>query len=358
MYITWVIGNGFDIRCGLKTTYNHFYEWLEMNKRVGNNEIYRDIKEKGFDYWVDFEKRLGEYSKDLPYDKIGLFGKNLETLITDLAEYLSSEEERIEKIQLGNIDSFFTSITSFPTYLTPADCQTLNVRDNFNRSGNPNVSSYVSYISLNYTNVFQKYWDTLKPGTLFIKEIGLSLDYRFRDGCNLHNTLQTGMVLGCDNVNQCNQMSEISNLLIKPIINSNTGGLNDDKSRRIISETDIFILFGTSIGETDKTWWNLIAGQCLKNPKCRIIIFNYNNTFNRFNTHQTIRNRATVIGHFLSQLDNFDQEAINTIQQRIIASENIVDMFQMNPKLKSINNSPEIMGRPRFNKSYDFSTSK
>jgi len=355
MNITWIIGNGFDIRCGLETTYKHFYDWIEKTGKIdSDNDIYRTIKEKRID-WSYFEKKLGEYSKELSDDKIDLFENNLEILISDLVEYLYSEENRIEETKLGNLDSFFASITSFPKYLRNADCQALEIKKNFHkgeRSYNTGVFEgnmipvNVSYISFNYTNTFQKYWNTLKPSSVPINnDIKLNFNYRFGDGCNLHNTLQTGMVLGCDNVNQCNPMAE--NLLVKPVINENTGELNDDMAMEMIEETDIFILFGTSIGETDKTWWREIADRCL-DPKCRIIIFNYNETFNKSNTLQTIRTKNSFIEHFLSHLDHLDQDSINSIRLRTIVSEDIADMFQMKPTLKWRNSSPEPTGQADF----------
>ena len=348
MNITWIIGNGFDIRCGLETTYNHFYKWLAENKNISDNGIYAAITKDGVNQWSDLEKKLGEYSKNITEDEFNKFEKDIEMLTLDLVEYLQKEEKRIDETQLGDVEEFSNTITSFFSHISPAGNQELRIKDYvYSDYRTTEISINMSYISLNYTDLFQRYWEKLSP--LVIKVDGISFKYQFQNGCNIHNTLKTGLVLGCDNVTQCNPTSKIVDLLIKPEINKKVGELNDEKAAQIISKTDFFILFGTSIGETDKTWWNLIAERCLTDTKFKIIIFNYNAVFNKSNTPQTIRDRDAVINRFISRLDELDQDTENIIRSKIIASEDIANMFQMKPTLKPKNSSPGTTGRPRFN---------
>ena len=55
MQILYIIGNGFDLNLGLKTNYNHFYEYYNTVK--SDNEIVKKLK--GF-----FNKYGNTYSKE------------------------------------------------------------------------------------------------------------------------------------------------------------------------------------------------------------------------------------------------------------------------------------------------------
>ena len=59
-----VIGNGFDLASGIKSSYYNFKQWLILNKRhqlINLMDIFFSNKR---DVWGDIEKALGEYDED------------------------------------------------------------------------------------------------------------------------------------------------------------------------------------------------------------------------------------------------------------------------------------------------------
>lgn len=64
----YVIGNGFDLAHGMKTSWNDFYKWLKDN----GHRFLVDFCDSHFginsDLWKDFEKALGEYDLDSIFD--------------------------------------------------------------------------------------------------------------------------------------------------------------------------------------------------------------------------------------------------------------------------------------------------
>jgi hypothetical protein len=83
MDITFLVGNGFDIAAGIKTSYRDFYNWycnqpsaspcIEHFKR----EIQDDVK-KGGENWSDFEIGLGKYTSRFDQETVEefrLFGR-------------------------------------------------------------------------------------------------------------------------------------------------------------------------------------------------------------------------------------------------------------------------------------------
>ena len=66
-----IIGNGFDLSLGLKTSYKDFIEsdsFTLLLKKENSLTIYLNGKQE-INNWVDIEKELTEYSKLVPYDK-------------------------------------------------------------------------------------------------------------------------------------------------------------------------------------------------------------------------------------------------------------------------------------------------
>lgn len=64
----YIIGNGFDLAHGMKTSWQDFYDWLKSN---GYNPLIT-FCENNFsletDLWQDFEKALGEYDLNSIFD--------------------------------------------------------------------------------------------------------------------------------------------------------------------------------------------------------------------------------------------------------------------------------------------------
>lgn len=58
MNITFFIGNGFDLNLGLKTRYENFYEYFQMNSNEDN--MIKGWINKKESLWSDLEEALGK----------------------------------------------------------------------------------------------------------------------------------------------------------------------------------------------------------------------------------------------------------------------------------------------------------
>lgn len=109
MNITFLLGNGFDIQCGLQTSYIHFYEYIlkkkysldlsqEMDEKFVSkidNMIYSEIykSKDNIQTWADLEFQLGVFTKRLKEENQDTnladnFLDDFETLREDLNDYL------------------------------------------------------------------------------------------------------------------------------------------------------------------------------------------------------------------------------------------------------------------------------
>lgn len=109
MNVAFLLGNGFDLQLGLRTKYEHFYEYYRQ--RPSSNELTAHLKEHINDYlegkknrlpevdWEDLEMALGKYTKELKsYEELRTIYLDINK---ELMEYLRRQERqfiRDEKI--------------------------------------------------------------------------------------------------------------------------------------------------------------------------------------------------------------------------------------------------------------------
>ena len=68
---------------------------------------------------------------------------------------------------------------------------------------------------------------------------------------------------------------DILDVMVKPRGNENIGSLIDRECLALIQEAMVIYVFGTSLGQTDKTWWAAIKERFLANPEVTILYFLY-----------------------------------------------------------------------------------
>lgn len=50
-------------------------------------------------------------------------------------------------------------------------------------------------------------------------------------------------------------------MLIKPETTINRGDLLDERCEKIMKDADMYCIFGLSLGDTDKKWWDILAAR-------------------------------------------------------------------------------------------------
>ena len=69
---------------------------------------------------------------------------------------------------------------------------------------------------------------------------------------------------------------DVLDVAVKPRTNSMFRNGKNTQVESLIRTTDLFVIFGASIGETDKKWWTLI-GKEMTNRDVRLLYFVYEN---------------------------------------------------------------------------------
>ncbi|WP_185160641.1 AbiH family protein [Mammaliicoccus sciuri] len=292
MEITFFIGNGFDLSLGLLTRYKDFYNYLTAddakNITLSKDNVFlqqiKDFMEENNDIdvqkdntknidWSDFEKALGAYTINLENTTDGEnYLNNLEEFRTAFIDYITMEESKFE-INKEKASAMFKNL-SFHFYKGIRKQEENTVHD-FLKS-----SAYVTYnfnfVNFNYTNTLSKIISQTK--TIDDSNSG---KYIPNAPIHVHRTLKTGTLLGVNDVSQIANpdIFEANDIrdIIKPEMQSYDDSTIVKAIDKKIENTQIYVVYGMSMGATDNIWWEKIANQVIKYNKYLII-----------NTHMTV----------------------------------------------------------------------
>lgn len=320
--ITFIIGNGLDLSLGFKTTYKDFFRYVEKNNLHPKNKIYKDIKNDS-DTWSDFERKLGVYTKyieSFPTEKeirkeSIAFHDDLADVTDDLAEFLATQEKLIDdnppNVSFGKRD-FLEGLTVGQKDILAAYLDGLT-RFNF--------------ITLNYTKTLERILPRLR---VLITPQNIIID----DVHHIHGDLIENMTLGVSDETQLSSAMKGSEKddLIKPRSIASTNDGRIQVMKRIIDNSGLVVLFGTSIGETDKYIWEYLV-RWLEGHSQRYIVIHKHDTSYLDTTRRNPR-RTRIFNYYVqssllnnASLDHLDEDEKTLLLNRMFVIHNTKHLF-------------------------------
>lgn len=285
MNITFLIGNGFDINLGIKSRYIDFYKDYVKSVSEGDSPSIKRFKKEINDFikadcnksndssidWRDLEVALGKWTAYLQKEEAEPLYINI---IDSLKDYLIKEYSYFDA-------EAFTKDDFLKYLLDP-------ISNHFQRTQAENLRDFCNIFSgqdeINIINF--NYTDTIEQ-LLGFKGERIFLGYNFtgrktflNSVKHIHQTLADEEILvGLNDASQIanaefHKDRHICNLLIKPKTNALLGTGIDRDCEEIICNTNLFIIFGTSAGITDRKWWKSVCGR-LQNGNVRLLYFVY-----------------------------------------------------------------------------------
>ncbi len=336
MNVVYIIGNGFDLRLGLPTSYPDFLNYY-MSQKTYSSKINNvkslflkkmvEKESKGESDWRDLEVALGQFTEEFN-DKI-LFQNFYLDINRSLTKYLKEVEKYCWKTPTADESQKFFQDLIYPyNYLNPRKRREILSR--FTSGG-----MITDIISFNYTN-------TIK--TLLSKEWAMSKHYQnndlqdtfyLRSIKHIHHTLlDSGVLFGVNDSSQIKndvfqKDEDILDLIVKPKGNEEHGSLVDEECRILIEQALLICIFGTSLGQTDKYWWDCIRDRFNQERRLTILFFDYQMSLSEIiNTQkgsQERKSRQKVIKAL-----GLEGEEIE-LRNRIYIAHN-TDMFPTRPK--------------------------
>ena len=281
MQITFLIGNGFDMRMGIASSYKSAEEhYTKLKKTDEDLKKFQKSLSKNGEYWSNFELATGKYTAEFGESEQGIFQKCIDDFIVELTSYLSQEEGKIDytlcKEEIKK--EFFRSVSSYAGELANKYKNQLNsiitIADHLT----------IRFISFNYTHILDECLKlSFVDGNSFGSHNYNGARYNHsvnREVIHIHGALPGPIIMGVDNPTQIANKTWASQKrfrqkAVKPSMNERAGLLVDTDALKTINKSSIICVFGMSLGDTDKTWWTTI-GAWLKSDNHRLIIFAHN----------------------------------------------------------------------------------
>ncbi len=316
-HITFIVGNGLDIRVGLRTSYRDFYNYINTKKPNSKNRIYNEIKSSP-ETWADFEFSFGEYTRyldKLPLsmrkDQAMLLHEELAEITVDLAQYLRALDEKSnDKIERINFDDedFYREL--------PADNK--NRLAALMSASNKNI---YEFITLNYTTTLEK----------ILKRPDIKLKVNSNDVHHIHGDLSDYLVLGVSNETQISSSLHDDEMadLIKPEILKSMGDGRLNTMDQILRRSNIVVIFGASLGDTDQYMWERIVSWLSLHPVRCVVIHTYDKNYTE--EKSTVpRNRKRFMNQVKNRLfagSGLEPSIIEELKSRIFVVYNTKYLF-------------------------------
>ena len=282
MNITFLIGNGFDLSCGLKTSYPDIYEGYVKSSSSKpiieklKQELIKDKTNENWVNWADFEMGMAKYAKGIPSEKD--FIECISDFKAYLREYLLSEQkkyhqrlsiatnetkEKIKKHMYYSLEKFYEGVSK--------KYQRLFIGGGF----------IYNFINFNYTDIFDS--------TMRIAYAHPNPIY------HVHGSLKDGdLTLGVDNETQIENEFLLTKrgkrLFVKPFFNNEEDPEKISRIKNIISRSNCICVFGLSLGDSDASWKQTLIEWLRASSDNQLYIFDYKCSKIKLNDIALIRN--------------------------------------------------------------------
>lgn len=307
------IGNGFDISVlkkygkGITTSYDSFYSFFKYKYPNNNNNILIEQMEKakkeGKKNWSDFEAILDE--------TLRVVSKSDKDQANKLNEDLGEIQQAFSRFLNDIIDNDIISNISKANDITvkgKGNCARSTFKGSFlkdlskveyekmsfhNKLDNNEALKYI-FINFNYTSLLDNYLylnkDNFDPEPYSTSNNNFVLDlnpnkYQHRGYSDPYMQLMPieifhphgiqdvpkSLLFGIENKNYC-KSGDYRRVFVKSL-----WAQCQSKYHNKFNETELFIIYGCSIGKSDNWWWSRIYKRLISENLAELIIYNYGN---------------------------------------------------------------------------------
>lgn len=265
MSTLFLIGNGFDINCGMKTRYTDVYpKYINVSS---NTEVIKKFKESisaDFKTWGDFEMAMGAYAQQLHSE--AEFLECIRDFANYMEKHISGENNRLKKllndkeISGAVVREMGQSLRNFYADISHNIDVTMQQRRATHYGG-------FNAISFNYTDVYDVLWSrALDP-------------FNNNSVIHIHGVLQDGPVFGVDNIDQIKAEYELTRRgkrgFVKPIFNSEYDERRVNDAKNLIKGALTICAYGVSLGDSDLSWRNEIIGWLKADKEHHLFVYKY-----------------------------------------------------------------------------------
>lgn len=324
MNITYIIGNGFDLCLGLNTRYSDFYDYYQNQPSPSEEvKLLKANIDRNKENWADLELALGEYTPH--FKDSDSANEVMKDLCDHLTEYLKLQSLLIPQSNEKIKEEMLRCLANPNEFFLPADRE--QIRSYYSNS--LLAHSKITILSLNYTPSIERILDYRDNQPISIDSNDSWLGY----GTEVHPVLHPHHTLDVDDtiLVGLNDDSQIVNqtllgdetfkeYFIKPVCNKMLSSGIETQCSNVINNSDLFVIFGSSLGATDKLWWQKIANRMV-NSDSLLLLFIYNREMERTGRRLGSQKRE-IINNFVSHLEGYTDTQIEDIKRKTLVSFN------------------------------------
>lgn len=266
MNIIFMIGNGFDINCGMKCRYTDVYkEYIKEPSQSESIERFKRNIDPDSQTWADFEVAMAKFLPNFSTE--GEFLLCLRDFKKYLNYHLNKEDQRIWQ-QLSNshvIDEARKEMTrSFNVFYQGISPNLDRRIEEFFKGSAP----FYRVITFNYTSSFDKLYKPLSGA-------------KDNSVLHIHGSLDSDdIILGMDNVKQLpmvpfNFSERSERAFIKPTFNRQYDEVRFAKAITWIESSSVICVYGLSLGESDFTWRDSIVKWLMEKDSHHLFLYKY-----------------------------------------------------------------------------------
>lgn len=324
MNITFLIGNGFDVGVGLKSKFSDYFPiYIEesRNKETSLKKLADDIDSNKAE-WSYFERQLGVYLKNFNKDTKSEFIAQLKDFETGFISYLKKSEKLVD---YSCTDEIYNQMTSALLYFYMNDnipvlskLQIENLFKTYERTAH-----IYNFINFNYTSILENCLATIKDGTVLNRRLasGTILSDKVGKITHIHGSIDRSPIMGVNDKSQIfnKELAEdnkFAKYLIKPMLNKARRMNYDVEAEKLIKNSHIICVYGMSLGETDKYWWNLILRWLNADASRQLVIFVYDEEFSLSTQVDWLEKEDSLIDK-LETFMEVDKSNIESLKKRI-----------------------------------------
>lgn len=308
------IGNGFDISVlkkygkGITTSYESFYCFFKYKYPDNTNNLLIQqmlkAKSEGKNNWSDFEAILYRTLSVLPdtsKEQIVKLNADLSEIQQAFSRFLSDviDNDIISSISKANdivkesCHENCAKMTLECSYLKDLSKEQYEIMRFHNNFDNHEILKYI-FINFNYTSLLDNYLylnkEMFDPEPFYTSNNNIVLNLnpnRYKhDGFNdpfIHllpidifhphgiQNVPKSLLFGIENKNYCKQ-NDYRRIFVKSF-----WAQCQAKYHYRFNATELFIIYGCSIGKSDSWWWNRIFDRLINENPAELIIYNFGN---------------------------------------------------------------------------------
>lgn len=344
MHITYLIGNGFDLGIGLKTSYKDF---LQHYCYVGEEPVVmpsdvaalkEKIREDKSTAWSDAETAFARLDLSQIVGVRDGREEAIDRLVTSfvdsMAEYLRREENKMMNV-LRQSDDLCDIVRTQMLASVNSGLLDVSRAKKPDPVLHPNTDIEVDAINFNYTSVFDYFYskghiDGLTKDYIVLRD-GKQARVTFNPPIHVHGTLaDKNALFGVSSVSQINDkvarsLAETTGLLIKERLDLYGQEGKYGLATQCLKKSDAVVAFGLSFGASDKYWWRLLCDQLIQNPALKIVIMPFRpnaaklTSFGEIRIHNHIWRRR-FLGSIWEEKSDAEQDQISRALNRVLVN--------------------------------------